>query len=117
MKVAAARAAEHGRPHTQRWHVGDTPADISAAEYGGARALGVCTGIFKEARRFLAAAPVLLCAAAGATDCNGLQRAAASAPSPPRALCQAELMAVSDGSAVVLPDLADTAAVLTLLGL
>lgn len=38
------RAAELGRPHSVHWHVGDTPADISAAEYGGARALGVCTG-------------------------------------------------------------------------
>jgi phosphoglycolate phosphatase-like HAD superfamily hydrolase len=28
------------------WHVGDTPADVQAAAFGGARALGVCTGVF-----------------------------------------------------------------------
>ncbi|KAG6523719.1 hypothetical protein ZIOFF_013596 [Zingiber officinale] len=32
-----------------RVHVGDTPNDIKAAEYGGALAVGVCTGIFTEA--------------------------------------------------------------------
>ncbi|RWW76938.1 hypothetical protein BHE74_00014930, partial [Ensete ventricosum] len=31
-----------------RVHVGDTPNDIKAAEYGGALAIGVCTGIFTE---------------------------------------------------------------------
>jgi phosphoglycolate phosphatase len=30
------------------WHVGDTPADVQAAVFGGARALGVCTGIFSR---------------------------------------------------------------------
>jgi phosphoglycolate phosphatase len=28
--------------------VGDTPADVQAAVFGGARALGVCTGIFSR---------------------------------------------------------------------
>jgi len=31
-----------------RAHVGDTPNDIRAAEYGGALAIGVCTGIFSQ---------------------------------------------------------------------
>ncbi|XP_068664609.1 uncharacterized protein [Aristolochia californica] len=31
-----------------RVHVGDTPSDIRAAEFGGALAVGVCTGIFTK---------------------------------------------------------------------
>lgn len=31
-----------------RVHVGDTPNDIKAAEFGGALAVGVCTGVFRK---------------------------------------------------------------------
>uniref|UniRef100_A0A7S0QZI5 Phosphoglycolate phosphatase n=1 Tax=Pyramimonas obovata TaxID=1411642 RepID=A0A7S0QZI5_9CHLO len=46
VKIAAERARSHGWTGDNHWHVGDTPKDILAAEYGGAKALGVCTGVF-----------------------------------------------------------------------
>lgn len=62
MPPSARRAADFGRPHSSHWHVGDTPADVSAAEYGGARALGVCTGAhsaFAHAQRRLTSGTAL----------------------------------------------------------
>ncbi|CAK9861062.1 unnamed protein product [Sphagnum jensenii] len=49
VKIAACRA-EQSFPGGFRLHahVGDTPNDIQAAEYGGAVAIGVCTGIFSR---------------------------------------------------------------------
>ncbi|CAL9111534.1 unnamed protein product [Musa acuminata var. zebrina] len=49
VKIAADRAKELcPAGFDLRVHVGDTPNDIKAAEYGGALAIGVCTGIFTE---------------------------------------------------------------------
>jgi len=78
VKIAAARAEEQfSGGFDLRVHVGDTPNDIRAAEYGGALAVGVCTGV-----------------------------------------CTAEeLRQASNGSVVILPDLADTGAFLKLLGI
>lgn len=48
--LAAARAQSHGidvDPH-RRYHFGDTPADISAAEAAGAIPVGLLTGIFSR---------------------------------------------------------------------
>ena len=47
VKIAAERcAAELGVEVGDRFHVGDTPNDVIAAEYAGAVALGVTTGVF-----------------------------------------------------------------------
>jgi len=47
VKIAADRCAkELGVAVGARFHVGDTPNDVIAAEYAGAVALGVTTGIF-----------------------------------------------------------------------
>jgi phosphoglycolate phosphatase-like HAD superfamily hydrolase len=48
VKIASLRARElfPDEEIAVHWHVGDTPADVVAAGYGGARALGVCTGVF-----------------------------------------------------------------------
>ena len=48
VKIAYARATSFfpDVTITARFHVGDTPNDILAAENGGATAVGVCTGIF-----------------------------------------------------------------------
>lgn len=49
VKIAATRAEKQfPGGFDLRVHVGDTPNDIRAAEYGGALAVGVCTGIFSE---------------------------------------------------------------------
>ncbi|URE28063.1 haloacid dehalogenase-like hydrolase [Musa troglodytarum] len=49
VKIAADRAKElYPEGFDLRVHVGDTPNDIKAAEYGGALAIGVCTGVFTE---------------------------------------------------------------------
>ncbi|XP_010248799.1 PREDICTED: uncharacterized protein LOC104591596 [Nelumbo nucifera] len=49
VKIAADRAATlFSGSFDLRVHVGDTPNDIKAAEFGGALAVGVCTGIFNE---------------------------------------------------------------------
>lgn len=49
VKIAAERAEKHfpGK-FDLRVHVGDTPNDIQAAEFGGALAIGVCTGFFRK---------------------------------------------------------------------
>ncbi|XP_021747870.1 uncharacterized protein LOC110713729 [Chenopodium quinoa] len=47
VKIAAERAEKlFPGKFDLRVHVGDTPNDIRAAEFGGALAIGVCTGIF-----------------------------------------------------------------------
>lgn len=49
--IAGRRARElfpDGEEITAHWHIGDTPADVQAAVFGGARALGVSTGIFSQ---------------------------------------------------------------------
>ncbi|GAQ85910.1 hypothetical protein KFL_002600180 [Klebsormidium nitens] len=47
VKVARRRAEElFPGGIKSHFHVGDTPADIQAASYGGAHAVGVCTGVF-----------------------------------------------------------------------
>ncbi|PKA54726.1 hypothetical protein AXF42_Ash000561 [Apostasia shenzhenica] len=47
IKIAASRAnVLSPEGFDLRLHVGDTPNDIRAAEYGGATAIGVCTGVF-----------------------------------------------------------------------
>jgi len=56
VRIAAARARAHAAGITVSWHVGDTPADVTAAQFGGARAIGVCTGVFPAAQ-LLAANP------------------------------------------------------------
>ncbi|XP_072965179.1 uncharacterized protein [Typha angustifolia] len=49
VKIAATRAEQlFPGGFDMRVHVGDTPNDIRAAEFGGALAVGVCTGIFRE---------------------------------------------------------------------
>ncbi|KAJ4974711.1 hypothetical protein NE237_007885 [Protea cynaroides] len=49
VKIAAERAEKlfHGG-FDLRVHVGDTPNDIRAGEFGGALAVGVCTGAFSK---------------------------------------------------------------------
>ena len=46
VRIAGERARAAFPAVTTAWHVGDTPADVQAAAFGGARALGVCTGVF-----------------------------------------------------------------------
>lgn len=78
VKIAAARAEEcFPGGFDLRVHVGDTPNDIRAAEYGGALAVGVCTGIYPEE----------------------------------------DLRKASNGNAVILSNLKDTAAFIRLLGI
>lgn len=49
VKIATARAEQlFPGGFRLRAHVGDTPNDIRAAQYGGAMAIGVCTGIFSQ---------------------------------------------------------------------
>ncbi|OVA20513.1 Lipase [Macleaya cordata] len=49
VKIAAERAGKlFPVKFDLRVHVGDTPNDIRAAEFGGALAVGVCTGIFSK---------------------------------------------------------------------
>ncbi|KAK1294945.1 hypothetical protein QJS10_CPA16g00290 [Acorus calamus] len=49
VKIAAERAEKQiAGGFNLRVHVGDTPNDIRAAEFGGALAIGVCTGIFSK---------------------------------------------------------------------
>ncbi|KAF8378170.1 hypothetical protein HHK36_029507 [Tetracentron sinense] len=49
VKIAADRAEKlFPGGFDLRVHVGDTPNDIKAAEFGGALAVGVCTGIFSK---------------------------------------------------------------------
>ncbi|KAG6549402.1 hypothetical protein Mapa_009121 [Marchantia paleacea] len=49
VKLACSRAeAFYPGEFSLRVHVGDTPSDIRAAEYGGTLALGVCTGVFSR---------------------------------------------------------------------
>ncbi|CAM6095374.1 unnamed protein product [Calypogeia fissa] len=49
VRIAATRAeAFFPGEFSKRVHVGDTPNDIKAAEYGGALAIGVCTGVFSR---------------------------------------------------------------------
>ena len=49
VKIAAQRCAEAlGVEVGARFHVGDTPNDVIAAEYAGAVALGVTTGVFSK---------------------------------------------------------------------
>ncbi|ONK60845.1 uncharacterized protein A4U43_C08F23320 [Asparagus officinalis] len=77
VKIAAARAEKQfPGGFDLRVHIGDTPNDIRAAEYGGALAVGVCTGVFSGE----------------------------------------ELKQASNGSAIILADLKDTASFLRLLG-
>ncbi|CAI5473110.1 unnamed protein product [Closterium sp. Yama58-4] len=51
VRIARQRAEEQiaGRPFRLHAHVGDTPNDIIAARFGGAKPVGVCTGIFSKA--------------------------------------------------------------------
>ena len=46
VRIAGQRARLRTPGIRSAWHVGDTPADVRAAAFGGARALGVCTGVF-----------------------------------------------------------------------
>ena len=48
VKLVAVRAAESHGWAGRHWHVGDTPNDITAAEGGGATALGLTTGVFSQ---------------------------------------------------------------------
>lgn len=50
VKIAARRAEASfpGAVFVTRVHVGDTPNDLLAAQFGGALPLGVCTGVFAE---------------------------------------------------------------------
>ncbi|KAL2610042.1 hypothetical protein R1flu_028615 [Riccia fluitans] len=49
VKIATQRAeALYPGEFSLKVHVGDTPNDIRAAEYGGVLALGVCTGVFSR---------------------------------------------------------------------
>ncbi|RWR83761.1 hypothetical protein CKAN_01252900 [Cinnamomum micranthum f. kanehirae] len=78
VKIAADRAERiFPRGFDLRVHVGDTPNDIQAAEFGGALAVGVCTGVFTKE----------------------------------------ELIQASSGDAVILADLADAKAFMSLLGI
>lgn len=43
---ALTRAARHAEGIKARFHVGDAPMDVSAAEAAGAQAVGVTTGIY-----------------------------------------------------------------------
>ncbi|CAI5520774.1 unnamed protein product [Closterium sp. Naga37s-1] len=51
VRIARQRANERiaGPPFRLHAHVGDTPNDIIAARFGGAKPIGVCTGIFSRA--------------------------------------------------------------------
>ncbi|GJP86201.1 hypothetical protein CLOP_g16254 [Closterium sp. NIES-67] len=51
VRIARQRAEERipGPPFRLHAHVGDTPNDIIAARFGGAKPIGVCTGIFSKA--------------------------------------------------------------------
>jgi phosphoglycolate phosphatase-like HAD superfamily hydrolase len=49
--------------NTRRWHFGDTPNDMKAAEFAGATAVGLLTGIFSRdelANSSEAAEPIIL---------------------------------------------------------
>ena len=47
VRIAAKRAEEAlGGPLRSRYHVGDAPMDVQAAEAAGAQAIGVTTGIY-----------------------------------------------------------------------
>ena len=48
VRIAGQRARALAPGIRSAWHVGDTPADVRAAAFGSARALGVCTGVFTQ---------------------------------------------------------------------
>jgi phosphoglycolate phosphatase len=51
VKIAAQRSESqdyNGVPHVKRFHFGDTPMDVKAAEYAGATAIGLLTGVFSR---------------------------------------------------------------------
>ncbi|KAL3142771.1 hypothetical protein ABBQ38_003071 [Trebouxia sp. C0009 RCD-2024] len=50
VKIAAQKAEKHfpGVQWKAKWHVGDTPMDIQAAQGGKAQALGVLTGVYSR---------------------------------------------------------------------
>ncbi len=48
VRIAYRKAVAAGYDVESHIHVGDTPADILAAEHGGARAVGVLTGVFSK---------------------------------------------------------------------